>query len=226
MNAAFSTVFLSPRWKAYNTEIGYETKNGLPVHRPAYPQLPRVGGAFCVDHAAFYWCRRTAKKMHHRRKFDVILSFDLSGTGVMAWKIGRYLGIPSAGWVTGKFPKPSSRRKAITRALNNLDIIFYQSQECFEEAASLLGTSPSHMVQDRHMVLARGIPDPPSVPRTEVRKRIRAEWGIVDDQVLVLTIGRICRDKGIYELVDAMSVAGARDPRIRCVVIGFATSFR
>ena len=115
--------------------------------------------------------------------------------------------------------------KAITRALCNFDIVFYQSQECLEQATSLLGTSSSHMVKDRHIVLARGIPEPPLLPRTEVRKRIRAEWGIADDHVLVINIGTIYRAKGLYELVDAISLAGAQDPRIRCVVIGSLPAF-
>ncbi len=211
---------LSPRWKAYSTGVGYEIKNGIPVHRPTYLQLPRIGGAFCSDQVAFYCCRWMSKKMHRRKKFDAILSFDLTGTGMMAWRMGRYLGIPSVGWVTGLNPTCSSYQKRITHALCNFDMVFYQSQECFEEAASLLRIPPNQLAKDRHIVLARGIPNPPSLTRTEVRKRIREELGITDDQVLILNIGRVCQDKGIYELVDAMSLAGARNSKIRCVVVG------
>ena len=177
--------FLSPRWKAYDTAIGYETRNGISVYRPAYPQIPGIDGAFFNDQAAFFCSRRRSKKMHRRRRFDVILSFDLNGTGVMAWRIGRYLGIPSAGWITWPGPASPQCRKMYIRALTNLDIIFYQSQECLEAAASLLRISPSHMAKDRHIVLGRGIPQPPLLPRGEVRKRIREEWGIADDQSAV-----------------------------------------
>ena len=44
-------------------------------------------------------------------------------------------------------------------------------------------------------------------------------------KVLFLTIGSILPRKGIYELVDAMSLAGARDPRIRSVAIGSMPGF-
>jgi glycosyltransferase involved in cell wall biosynthesis len=49
---------------------------------------------------------------------------------------------------------------------------------------------------------------------------VRTAWGIRDDQVLVLNIGRIYRNKGIFELVQAISLAAARDPRITCVLVG------
>jgi len=216
---------ISSRWKAYATAVGYEMNNGISVYRPTYLQLPRVGGAFCNDRSAFFFSRRVAKKMHFNNQFDAILSLDLSGSGVMAWRIGEYLGIPSAGWIFGRNPEPASIQNAIGRALKKFDVLFYQSNECFEEAASLLEISSNDMQRDRHIVLAHGIPQPPLLHKEEMRKEIRTALGVTDNDILILSIGRVVRDKGIYELADAISIAGGKDSRIKCVVIGALPAF-
>jgi glycosyltransferase involved in cell wall biosynthesis len=38
--------------------------------------------------------------------------------------------------------------------------------------------------------------------------------------VLILSIGRICRSKGIFELIDAIALAVAKNPNITCVLVG------
>src|SRR5215813_6533231 len=37
-----------PRWKAYSAAAGYEIRNGIPVYRPSYPQIPYLGGGFSL----------------------------------------------------------------------------------------------------------------------------------------------------------------------------------
>jgi len=214
---------LSPRWRGYARIVGQEVRSGVPVYRPAYLQIPRVGGAFWTDPWAFFWCRRTAIEMHRRVGFDGIISFDLVGAGGMAWRLGHELGIAATGWGTGgdmRVPAASSHGRVLIRSLRNLDVIFYQSHELLEKAASLLGLTPDHLPPDRHVVLYRGIKAPPSLPRTEVRRRIRGEWGVNDDQVVVLSIGRITRQKGLFELLEAISLTVARGCKVICVMIG------
>ena len=72
---------LVPRWQVYAQIPAYEMRKGIPVYRPAHPQLPRLGGAFWGDQAAFWWCRRTVMQMHHRMQFDALLAFDIIGVG-------------------------------------------------------------------------------------------------------------------------------------------------
>jgi glycosyltransferase involved in cell wall biosynthesis len=49
--------------------------------------------------------------------------------------------------------------------------------------------------------------------------------GIADDHVLVLNLGRICREKGLFELLQAVSLAAAKDSRITCVIVGSSPAF-
>lgn len=220
-------VSLVPRWQAYARILRHEVRNGIPVHRPAYLQIPR-GGAFWTDPGIFLWCRCLAKQMHARVRFDAILSFDLVEAGGTAWRLGRELGIPAGGWATGSDMRTSAtspHRKILIQALKHLDIVFYQNHEFLEKAVDLLGISQDEIRQDKYLVLPRGIEAPPLLLRTEIRSRIRKEWGITADQVIVLFLGRITRKKGLFELLEAVSLATTQDPRVICILIGSNPAF-
>jgi glycosyltransferase involved in cell wall biosynthesis len=81
------------------------------------------------------------------------------------------------------------------------------------------------MPPNRHVVLPRGVPSPPELPRVQLRNQIRAEWGIQSDQIVVLNIARVVRDKGVFELLEAMSLAVARNPKLICVLVGSNPAF-
>jgi glycosyltransferase involved in cell wall biosynthesis len=161
--------------------------------------------------------------MHRRVNFDAILSFDLLGAGGIAWRVGRELSIPAAGWAFGsdvRAPTSSALGRVVTRALKHLDLVFYQSQELLRNAAALLGIAVDRISPHRHVVLAHGIPEPPFPMPYGVRKRIRSELGIKDDQVMVLSLGRIVRSKGIFEFLEAFLLAARKDPRLFGIIIG------
>jgi glycosyltransferase involved in cell wall biosynthesis len=61
--------------------------------------------------------------------------------------------------------------------------------------------------------------------KLKTRTRIRRELSVAEDQTLVLNIGRISREKGIFELLEALSIAIRRNPRISCFIIGAAPAF-
>lgn len=219
---------LNFRWKAYSEIPYHEFRNGVSVYRPAYLQLPRVASAYWTDRGAFLFSKKTAREMHKRVGFDAIVSFDLLGTGGIAWRLGSELGIPASGWGYGRDlaqPAGTSGERIVLEALHHLDLIFYQSHELLETASGLLGLSPEEMLQDRHMVLAHGIPEPPILPRGEIRNRIRKAWGIKENQVLVLNIGRVTREKGVFELLEALSRSIKQDPRITCRIVGSHNGF-
>ncbi len=219
---------LVPRWRAYATVSRYKRDNGVTVYRPAVPVVPRIAQAFWADQGAFLWCRNAAREIHRLIRFDAIVSFDLRGAGGLAWRLGRDLQLPASGWATGsdiRISASSLHGRAMIRTLRNLDLVFYQSRELLERAASLLRVSPELLADDRHVVLPRGIPMPPPISRTDMRNCIRGKWGIKVDEVVVLYIGRILRQKGMLELLEALKLAASRDQKIRCVLIGSRPGF-
>ncbi|MDH3599398.1 MAG: glycosyltransferase family 4 protein [Candidatus Tectomicrobia bacterium] len=214
---------IQPRWKSYAQIQRHQVRNGIPVYRPAYLQIPWLARSFWLDPGAFLWCRRVAHNMHHHTRFDAIMSFDLDLSGGVAWRIGRELGIPASGWAFGddvRVPRSSRLGRTVGRTIKHLDLVFYQSHELLEKAAGLAQMEPAQMPCHRHLVLPHGIPEPPALPRAATRQRVRSALGISDDQLMVLNVGRMVREKGMYELLNAISFAAARDPRIVCVMVG------
>jgi glycosyltransferase involved in cell wall biosynthesis len=166
--------------------------------------------------------------MHGRMGFDALLSFDLLGAGGVAWRIGQHLAIPAAGWATGddvRVPASSPYGRVVRRAMQRLDLVFYQSRELLDKGAALLSVAPDGMARERHRVLPRGIPTPPALHRSETRKRVRAEWGVTDDQLVILSIGRMTREKGVFELLDAIARVVPRDARAICLLLGSLPAF-
>jgi glycosyltransferase involved in cell wall biosynthesis len=218
----------APRWSSWIVPTGSEFVDGIAIHRPAYLQIPRVGSAFWIDTGAFFWCRRTARELYRRIGFDAIVSFDLLAAGGIAWRIGKDLGIPASGWAFGsdmRQPPGSSLARVVSRAITHLDLVFYQSRDLFEIAARKLGISPEAMAKDKHVVLPHGIPEPPAIQKTETRNRVRSILGIRDDQILVLTVASFLREKGVFELLKAILLVGARDARVRFVMLGSRPAF-
>jgi glycosyltransferase involved in cell wall biosynthesis len=166
--------------------------------------------------------------MHRHTAFDAIVAFDLAGAGGVAWRVGRHLGLPVAGWSMGsdvRFPRASSYGRAVAQTLARLDMVFYQSHELLTKAAELLGTTLEHLPPTRHIVLPHGILAPPSLPRQQIRHQMRQELGLTDTDIMVCSIGRIVRAKGVFELLDAMALAAAKDPRLVCILVGASPAF-
>jgi glycosyltransferase involved in cell wall biosynthesis len=109
--------------------------------------------------------------------------------------------------------------------LTRLDIVFYQSHELRRNAAMLLRKSSDDLNGRGHIVLPRGIVEPPAFPRNEIRNRLRAELSIRNDQRLILSTGRLTAPKGIFDLVEVFGLAAGRDPNLRFVMVGADRGF-
>jgi teichuronic acid biosynthesis glycosyltransferase TuaC len=220
--------WLSPRWKSYASMAKHELRHEIPIHRPGYLQIPRIAQAFWADPGVYFWCRGLARTIHRRAGFDAVLAFGLASVGGLAWRLGKDLGIPAIGWATGsdvRSPDSAAHGRLISRALEHLDLVFYQSHHLRRCAADLLGRGEHELPENRHVVLPRGIPAPPAIPIDETRSRVRKAWQISDDQTLVLYIGRIVKGKGIFDLLDAVKAATLRNSQITSVLVGSMPGF-
>jgi teichuronic acid biosynthesis glycosyltransferase TuaC len=216
------------RWQAYAKSDAYADVNGIAVHRPGYFHMPRFGSAFWQDRAAFLFARRAARQLHARYRFDAILSFGLTMAGSLAWRLSQDLGIPASGWATGsdiRASRGSAAHRTVARTVKNLDLVFYQSRELLEKAAEILSGSAEALLSKRHIVLSRGILEPPSLEWADIRKRERSALKIANDEVLVLSVGRVVHEKGMMELLEAMSIAVQANPSLKCVIVGSKPAF-
>jgi teichuronic acid biosynthesis glycosyltransferase TuaC len=216
------------RWEAYAEAKSFESRNGVSVCRPPYLQLPRIATSFWQDRGAYACCLGTVGKLHALHKFDAILSFGLDGSGGLAWRLARRFAVPVAVWATGsdiRKPEGTPARKAVLRTLRNADLVIYQNRELLEIATRIMGGSPVSFSSKRHIVLPRGIPEPPTLPTEELRKRERDTLGVGRDEILVLFIGRVTRAKGMLELFKAMALVASQNAKIKCVIVGSNPSF-
>ena len=208
-----------PKWRSYG-QISAEVSLGpLVVHRPAVLTLPLLGGRSLAERLRTGSVKRLLERTPAPRGFDAVLSFDLLGCGGVAWRLGRYLGVPSAGWAVGsdvRVPPSSPRGRVLAQTIRNLDVVFYQSDELCGIGRKLVGAGDES--DAKHKVRSRGIIIPGALPGPEVRASVRAGLGFGGADRVALYVGRIVRDKGLFDLVDAMAgMPNAHRPRLLMV---------
>src|SRR5688572_9484744 len=71
----------NPRWTAYRQIAEHETRDGIAIYRPAYVQLPLMGGALRPDLSAYLNAVRFLRRRHREKPFDAIVAFNLIGAG-------------------------------------------------------------------------------------------------------------------------------------------------
>jgi teichuronic acid biosynthesis glycosyltransferase TuaC len=210
------------RWKQYAGIQKQSVYDGVPVYQPATPVIPRLLQAFWSDEAAWLGTRRYVKRLHLQRPFEVVIGFDLGGAGGLAWRLARDLGISSAGWAYGsevRVDPATGPGKSIRQAIESLDVVFYQSAELRECAETMVRRELTTAA--RHVVLPHGIrlgeampPSPDSI--TDLRR----SWGASPDDRIVLSVGRVRRDKGVFDLFEAFTTIASSQPKSRLVIIG------
>ncbi|MCP4249777.1 MAG: glycosyltransferase family 4 protein [bacterium] len=73
---------------------------------------------------------------------------------------------------------------------------------------------------DRFTTVYSGMDTTRFGPNPETRARVRREWGIDDDQVVVGTIARLFRNKGYEQIIEAMPAMVQRNDKLRFVWVG------
>ncbi len=71
----------------------------------------------------------------------------------------------------------------------------------------------------RITVVPNGIRIRPPVT-AEVRERARKRWGVTGDEVLIVGVGRLTRQKNFAALVEALEAVGGPGGRWRCIIAG------
>jgi glycosyltransferase involved in cell wall biosynthesis len=57
-------------------------------------------------------------------------------------------------------------------------------------------------------------------PDVEIRRQVRAEMDSSDDLCVFLFVGRLTRDKGVFDLVEAFTTVAAANPRVELWLVG------
>ena len=132
-------------------------------------------------------------------------------TGVMGRIAGRLAGIPVVvNTCHGLWARPEDRlrKRALVYGAAALAIRF-SDFELFQNSADR-DTLRRVLKRGRHEVVGNGVDLVRFQPNPEGRRRIRAELGLSDDDLLVGTIGRRVREKGLAEYAAAAADLGDR----------------
>lgn len=158
------------------------------------------------DLRAFFELIRTIRALH----LDV-LHTHTPKAGVMGRIAGRLAGVPVVVntchglWARPDDPLP---KRLFVYGLEALAIRF-SDFELFQNAEDA-HTMRRFLKKDRWQVVGNGIDLARFQLDPEGRARLRAEWGIRDDQLVVGTIGRQVREKGLAEFAAAADRLGAK----------------
>ncbi len=88
-------------------------------------------------------------------------------------------------------------------------------------AENLLATHP--LEAERVRIVHHGVDTRTFVFHPEARARIRAEWGVGEEELLIGSIGRLQSGKGHLEFLDMAAAVSARHPQVRFVIVGEPT---
>lgn len=153
------------------------------------------------DLAAFGELVRTIRAL----KLDVLHTHNPK-TGVMGRIAGRIAGVPVVvNTCHGLWARPEDRlaKRALVYGLEGLAAQF-SDYELFQNAADRNTLRPA-LKRGRHRVVGNGVDLQRFAPDPDGRRRVRAELGVTDDELLVGTVGRRVREKGLAEFAAAAS---------------------
>jgi glycosyltransferase involved in cell wall biosynthesis len=158
------------------------------------------------DLGAFWELVRTLRSLD----LDVLHTHNPK-TGVMGRIAGRLAGIPVVvNTCHGLWARPQDRlrKRAFVYGAEALAIRF-SDYELFQNAADR-DTLRRFLKPGRHEVVGNGVDLERFRPDPEGRQRVRAELGVAEDELLVGTIGRRVREKGLAEFAEVAHQLGQR----------------
>lgn len=158
------------------------------------------------DLKAFVELIRTLRRL----QLDVLHTHNPK-TGVMGRIAGRLTGIPVVvNTCHGLWARPEDpwKKRAFVIGMEAFAARF-SDFELFQNAQDA-ATLRRFVKKDRWRVVGNGVDLSRFVNDPEGRRRVRAELGVADDEILVGTIGRRVREKGLAEYAEAAAALGDR----------------
>lgn len=122
------------------------------------------------------------------------------------------------GFLFHELTPPRQRRiyaAAAKTGMRFVDLVLSQNPEDVETAIRER-ICPAEKIE----VLGNGI-DIERFDRTRVISRVRAEFGIADDAIVIGFVGRLVEEKGVRELLEAVGALRAAHPKLRLLCVGW-----
>jgi glycosyltransferase involved in cell wall biosynthesis len=195
--------------------------DGLPVMHPRAPYAPRGGALLAPLNAPLYLAGLLPHVRALRNRVDVVLGAYLYPDGSAAAMLAKLLGVPyvlkAHGTDVNLIADWWTVRPWIRSALGGASAAIGVSRPMVARLVEL-GAPP-----DRASLIPNGVDRATFHPRD--RHEARRELGLPEGEDVVVFVGRLAKEKGLRELMDAVSPLAARrlgegKRRVRFVFVG------
>jgi teichuronic acid biosynthesis glycosyltransferase TuaC len=192
-------------WKRDLTSVpAREIIDGLEVKHPRFLRLPRIGYPVA---GALFGASLLPQLLTHRNKYDLIFAIWAYPDGAAAIMLGQLLGIPVVVEAIGSdlnvIAELPGAKQTMGWALPRAAGVVTVSDALSAKAASY-GVDPARV----HTVVT-GVDTQLFRPRD--RREARASCGLPEGNQTLLFIGRLSREKGVYELMEAFDAQQRHD---------------
>lgn len=214
---AVAPVAYAPAWsgKEEHRLPQFEEFNGIPIHRPRYPLIPKI--SMPVQGLSMYAaCLPLVRRLHRERPFDLIDAHYVYPDSLAAVLIGRKLGIPAL----------VSARGTDINVFSRMRLIRPMIRWTLRHAAGAIGVSGA--LRDQMVALgaeetrARAIGNGIDLARfsPEDKEAARKALAIPPQARVVVSVAALVEGKGHAELLHAIHALKDSVPFLRVYLIG------
>jgi len=162
---------------------------------------------------------RQLAALMRRERVEVVNGHNATG-GLYAALAARIAGIPAVFRTEHTIHFPG-RHSALYPLLEPVSTVLTRRVVCVCQAVLESHVSRLPWAARRFVTVANGISSAEHTrPREVIRESVRNQLGIQDDQLLVLTIGSLSRQKAYARLLDAFAPIAEADPYARLLIAG------
>ena len=188
-----------------------ESVNGLTISHPRYLMAPKLPGASAALYAA-----SLLGAAWRRRRADVLLGAWAYPDGAATVMLAEALRLPSVVKVHGSDVNIVAKLPSVRRQLLALLPRATRAVAVSRPLADSLATLG--VARDRIAIVANGVDATLFQPRD--RRQARVELGLPPEGRVIVYVGRLVRDKGLIELLDAFATLAPRHPDLSLVLVG------
>lgn len=194
-----------------------ESQDGIDVYHPRFLSFPGLfkflDGLF--EGVALWWCLR---RLGGCRRFDLIDSHFVHPDGVAAWIASRWLGLPFTITLRGQLAWLPSKPLQFALALRAMK----SARRVFCVCNALRLSAVELGVPERKLeVMPNGVNLQYFYP--EDRSGARREFGLHDDDVVLISVGGLTERKGFHRVIELLPALIPEFPRLRYLVVGGPT---
>ena len=204
-----------PRWRQFSQIPGEEEIDGVRIHHPRYPLLPRISMP-AHGMLMYFASLPLVRRLHREKSFDCIDAHFVYPDGFSAVHIGKSLGLPVV----------VSARGTDINLYSSFRLIRPMLRWTLVNAAGAVAVSADL----KNKMIALGIPETKiqviangvDTERFQLldANSARRQLGLPEESAIAVSVGSLIESKGHHLLIAAVAKLAERIPGLRLYVIG------